>query len=349
MTRQTLLWVGVAAGIAILLYLLGPILTPFFLAWIFAYVCQPLVRRMRAAKVPRTLAVILVMLVILAAIAGLILIVLPLFVKEVQQITKQLPIWLDKLNTTVAPWLNAKLGTSIALDPSSIKEAITTAIQSREDIGASVLASLRMGGLGLLGLFTNLVLVPVVLFFLLRDWPLFVKAFDDLIPRRWHTPVRGLIDDADDALGQYLHGQVLVILVMCVFYPVALWFTGLTFWLPIGIITGLLVFIPFVGAATGFVLATLAALMQFDDLWRVAWVLGVFGIGQFIEGNVVTPKFVGERIGLHPLAVIFALLAFGQLFGFAGLLVALPASAVLLVGLRKLREQYRASDLYGSR
>ena len=349
MSRQTLLWFAVAAGFAVLLYFLGPVLTPFFLAWILAYVSQPLVRRLRRAKIPRTIAVIIVMLLIVALIAGLLLIVLPLFIKEIQQITQQLPTWLDKLNTTLAPWINAKLGSNIQLDPSSIKEAVTTAIQSREDIGMRVLNSLRMGGLGLLGLFTNLVLVPVVLFFLLRDWSLFTSWYDELIPRAWHRPVRGLIDEADHALGQYLHGQVLVILAMCLFYPIALWLTGLTFWLPIGVITGLLVFIPFVGAATGFVLASLAALMQFDDFMRVVWVWVVFGLGQFIEGNLITPKLVGERIGLHPLAVIFALLSFGQLFGFAGLLVALPASAVLLVALRKLRAQYKASELYNAR
>ena len=137
-----------------------------------------------------------------------------------------------------------------------------------------------------------------------------------------------------------------VIATMCVLYPLGLWFTGLAFWLPIGIITGLLVFVPYVGAATGFILATLAALMQFGNLSQVAWVWAVFVVGQMLEGNFITPKLVGERIGLHPLAVIFALLAFGQLFGFPGLLLALPASAVLLVALRKLRATYVASTLY---
>ena len=347
LTRSTLAWLAVGVAIAVLLYMLGPVLTPFFLAWIIAYVFQPLVRRLRGIGVPRPLAVVIVMIAIALIIAGLLLIVLPLFVKEVAQIAQQLPIWLDKLNTNFAPWLNARLGTQIQLDPSSIKEAITSAIQSREDLGVRLLNSLRLGGLGLVGLFANAVLVPVVLFFLLRDWGLFARTADGLIPRRWHAPVISFIRDADRALDEYLHGQMLVIGIMCVLYPLGLWFTGLSFWLPIGIITGLLVFVPYVGAATGFVLATLAALMQWpDDPTRALWVLGVFAIGQALEGNFITPKMVGERIGLHPVAVIFALLAFSQLFGFAGLLIALPASAVLLVALRRLQAQYHASELY---
>jgi len=137
--------------------------------------------------------------------------------------------------------------------------------------------------------------------------------------------------------------------VMCVYYTLGLYFTGLEFFLPIGIITGVLVFVPYVGAATGFLLATLAAVMQFPSWGGLIWVWVVFGIGQALEGNFITPKLVGQRIGLHPVAVIFALLAFGQIFGFAGLLIALPASAVLLVGLRKLRAQYLASPFYNGR
>jgi predicted PurR-regulated permease PerM len=190
------------------------------------------------------------------------------------------------------------------------------------------------------------VLVPVVQFYLMRDWDWMLARIDSLIPRGWHGRVNAFVRESDEALGQYLHGQILVILVMSVFYTLGLWLTGLEFFLPIGIITGVLVFVPYVGAAIGFVLATLAAGIQFPDWSGVLWVWLVFGIGQAIEGNFITPKLVGERIGLHPVAVIFALLVFGQLFGFLGLLLALPASAVLLVALRHLRDKYLASHLY---
>ena len=198
----------------------------------------------------------------------------------------------------------------------------------------------------MLGLVTNLVLTPVLQFFLMRDWETMHARADALIPRAWHTKVNEFMHEADNAMGEYLHGQILVILVMASFYTVGLWIAGLEFFLPIGIMTGTLVFIPYVGAAIGFLLATLAAALQFQDLPGVVWVWVVFGIGQALEGNFITPKLVGERIGLHPVAVIFALLAFGQLFGFAGLLIALPASAVLLVALRKLRGGYLGSELY---
>lgn len=339
-------WIGVAAAIVLLFYELRTVLTPFFLAGVMAYMLEPVVRKLRRWRVPRTLAVLLAMLLVLALLVLLVLIVLPLFVTEIQQLVRELPGWLERLNTHVAPWLNARLGTNIRLDPVSIKEAITDALQTSEGLGGRLLTSLRMGGLGLLGLFANAVLVPVVLFFVLRDWPRIIRQSRSLIPRRWKAAVVGLLREADYALGQYLHGQMLVIGAMALFYTLGLWLTGLTYFLPIGILTGLLVFVPYVGAATGFILATVAALMQFDTPGSVVWVWVVFVTGQIIEGNFATPKLVGERIGLHPIAVIFALLAFGQLFGFTGLLVALPASAVLLVALRHMRTQYFASDLY---
>jgi predicted PurR-regulated permease PerM len=156
-----------------------------------------------------------------------------------------------------------------------------------------------------------------------------------------------MLREVDSVLAEFLRGQVTVILVMSVYYVLALWLAGLDFALPIGLITGLLVFVPYVGALLGFLLGTVAALMQFDGLWGLLWVWLAFGVGQTLEGMAVTPLLVGERIGLHPVAVIFALLAFGQLFGFFGILLALPASAALLVALRHLRGAYLASSLYG--
>lgn len=346
--QQKWWWLAVGALAIALLYVLSPILTPFVLAAILAYISQPMVLWLGRRKVPRTLAVVLVMLLVAAMFVVLLLIVLPLLVKEIAMLATAVPGWLDRLNETVAPWINAHLGTSLRLDPASLKEAITEAVQTREGLGEKLLTTLRLGGLGLLGLFANAVLVPVVMFFLMRDWEMIIARVEQLVPRAWHDEVTGFFRESDHALGQYLHGQIVVILIMCVFYTLTLWLTGLSFFLPIGVITGLLVFVPYVGAVTGFVLATLSALMQFDDFMRVVWVWVVFGVGQAIEGNFITPKFVGGAIGLHPVAVIFALLAFGQLFGFTGLLIALPASAVLLVALRKLRRKYLSSPFYNT-
>ena len=192
----------------------------------------------------------------------------------------------------------------------------------------------------------NRLLVPVVLFYLLRDWNALLARIDGLLPRRWHAQFGVIAREVDAVLAEFLRGQIAVMLLMSVFYVLALWLAGLEFALPIGIITGMLVFVPYVGMLTGLVLATLVALMQFPSVSGVIPVWIALGIGQALEGMLVTPLLVGQRIGLHPVAVIFALLAFGQIFGFFGVLLALPASAALLVGLRHLGRHYLDSSLY---
>jgi predicted PurR-regulated permease PerM len=344
--RRALWWIAIAAALLLAIYWLRPVLTPFFLGAVLAYVWQPLISRLTRARLSRTLAVIVAIVLEALIVLLLAVTVVPLFIKEATQLSQQLPAVLERLNETLSPWLKSRLGVEVPLDAASIKETITEAIRSSEGLGMMLLNSVRIGGLGLLGLFANIVLTPVVQFFLMRDWELILRRIEALIPPHARGNVVGFAREADDALSQYLHGQVLVILVMVVFYTVGLWLTGLEFFLPIGVITGVLVFVPYVGSATGFVLATLAAALQFQELTPIVWVWVVFGLGQALEGNLITPKLVGERIGLHPVAVIFALLAFGQLFGFAGLLIALPASAVLLVALRKLAARYRGSALY---
>jgi predicted PurR-regulated permease PerM len=346
---RKLAWLAAAAAVVLLLYALAPVLTPFFLAAILAYVCQPLVLWLDGRRVPRTAAVILVMLVEALALALLALTVLPLFVKEITLLARELPALLDRANANLGPWIRQHAGFDMSLDSASVRDWIAASLQGTDGLGMKVLASLRIGGLGLLGLIATLVLVPVVQFYLMRDWEEMLERIDILVPRGWHEPVSAFVREADEALGQYLHGQILVILAMSCFYSLGLWLTGLEFFLPIGIVTGVLVFVPYLGAGTGFILATLAAAMQFQDWAGLVWVWVVFGIGQAIEGNYITPKLVGERIGLHPVAVIFALLAFGQVFGLFGLLLALPASAVLLVALRQLRSRYLGSSFYSRR
>jgi predicted PurR-regulated permease PerM len=184
------------------------------------------------------------------------------------------------------------------------------------------------------------------MFYLLRDWNDILRRIDHMIPRHWHAKVIEITGEVDGVLAEFLRGQLSVMLLMSVFYVAALWLVGLEFALPIGIVAGLLVFVPYLGMVLGLGLATLAAAMQFTALSDVALVWVVFGAGQLLEGMVVTPWLVGERIGLHPLAVIFALLAFGQLFGFFGVLLALPLAAILLVVLRHSRERYLTSEMY---
>jgi predicted PurR-regulated permease PerM len=215
-------------------------------------------------------------------------------------------------------------------------------------LAGKLFTSVTIGGLAVVGFFVNLILVPVVTFYLLRDWDKFMANIDALIPRRWHERVSGIVREIDSVLAEFLRGQLMVMLIMAVYYSAGLAVAGLQFALPIGIISGLLVFVPFVGSITGLVLSMLAAATQFTTLGAFGGVAAVFVIGQLIEGYVVTPRFVGDRIGLHPVAVIFALLAFGELFGFVGVLLALPLAAMVLVGLRHVRKEYVASNVYHS-
>ena len=209
-----------------------------------------------------------------------------------------------------------------------------------------MLSGVKAGGLLLLSILVNLALIPVVMFYLLRDWPMLLARIDDLTPPRWRGKVRAIAHDIDLVLAEFLRGQGMVMVVLAAYYAVALSIAGLDRAVAIGILTGVLVFIPYVGYGLGLVLGVTAAALQFTGWPGFVAVLAVYGIGQLMENYVLVPWLIGDRIGLHPLAVIFALLAFGQLFGFAGVLLALPVSAALLVGLRHLRAAYVASPLY---
>lgn len=339
---------GVAVAGGLLLYLLSPILAPFLLAAILAYICDPMVTRMQARKIPRALGTSIVILCLFAMVVALFLILLPLVLKEGALLAERMPGFIERINTELLPWLREKTGLAIQLDSASVRKLVTDGLKNSEGLPEKILSSLTLGGMAVVGFFANLVLVPVVLFYLLRDWPLLVQRIDQLIPRRWHDRVATLAREVDAVLAEFLRGQISVMLLMSVYYCVALWIAGLEFALPIGVVTGILVFVPYLGVTIGFVLATVAAIMQFGAIGAAIPVWIAIGLGQVIEGFVVTPWLVGDRIGLHPLAVIFALLAFGQVFGFFGILLALPASAALLVWLRHVRADYLGSPIYRS-
>ncbi|MFH1605291.1 MAG: AI-2E family transporter [Pseudomonadota bacterium] len=339
-------WLIPAAALILLLYFLSPILAPFLFAAILAYIGTPLVSWLARHRLPRALGAILVLLALIGLLLLLLLILLPLFIKEFRLLSERLPGFLAQLNDHLAPWIKARFDIEMQFDFGSLKDLVGENRQGAEGLGMKLLASLRIGGLAVLGFVVNLVLVPVVLFYLLRDWNGLLGKIDDLLPRRWQPHLNTIAKEIDAVLAEFLRGQIAVMVLMSVVYVSGLWLAGLEFALPIGIVTGMLVFIPYVGMITGLLLATLAAMMQFSSLSGVIPVWIVFGVGQALEGTLVTPFLVGKRIGLHPLAVIFALLAFGQIFGFFGVLLALPASAALLVGLRHLLGRYRSGSLY---
>jgi predicted PurR-regulated permease PerM len=345
-------WIAISAAVAWLLYLLEPILTPFFIAAILAYICDPWVDKLcalklpRGWKLPRTLAALLVMAALVGMLVLLVLIMLPLLQKEFNHFVTRIPALLDLARLKLLPLLQQQFGINLQWDNEVIKELLSSHWKSAG--GAAVKALPWLGGSGamLMALLMNVMLIPLVLFYLLRDWPVLLSKIEHAIPRRLHAKVIEIGAEIDSILAEFLRGQISVMLLMSVFYVFFLWLTGLEFSLPIGVVAGMLVFVPYLGMFTGLLLATLAAFTQFDHFSSILLVWGVFGIGQLLEGMVITPWLVGDRIGLHPLAVIFSLLAFGQLFGFVGLLLALPLSAALLVGLRHASGWYLNSPLY---
>jgi predicted PurR-regulated permease PerM len=322
---------------------------PFVVAAVLAYVLSPLVRglhRVCGSRLPRLVAVVLVEVLFLLLLVALFTLLIPILAQELPRMRDQVPVLVERLQTDIVPWLQAK-GIHVMLDSVSIKAFVLQTFNTSFDDGfKQALTSLRIGGSVALAVVGNLVLIPVVLFYLLADWQRVVRHVEALVP----LPARGAYDsfvaECDDVLGQYLRGQLSVMALLAVYYSVALSLFGLELALPIGVFTGLAVFVPYVGFGLGLVLAVLAGVLQFSPSEALLMVAVVYGLGQLIESFVLTPRLVGERIGLHPLHVIFALMAFGQLFGFVGVLVALPASAVLLVAIRRLRAQYQASALY---
>ncbi len=342
-------WLGVALVATLVFWLLAPVLAPFVVAAVMAYVLHPLVlrlERLAGARLPRALAVLLVEVLAILALLGILLLLVPILVREWPLLQQQLPLLLDRLAESINPLLN-QLGLNVSLDLRDLKTQLVSYLSAnREDWWAPLMSSLKMGGSAALALMGYVVLVPVALFYLLHDWTRMVNSVVELVPPAWREIFDGFMQESDLVLGEYLRGQLLVMLALAVFYAVGLRLFGLDLALPIGVFTGLAVFVPYLGFGVGLVLALLAGLLQFASVQAVVMVSVVFGLGQLIESFVLTPRLVGERIGLHPLSVILALMAFGQLLGFLGVLIALPASAVLLVALRRLRLRYLESDLY---
>lgn len=345
-------WLVIAAGVFWLLYLLEPILMPFVVAAILAYICDPWVNRLcdthwpRGWIMPRTLAVLLAMAALFGLFAILILIMMPLLQKEFSQFMMRLPALLDLARFKLLPFIQQHLNINLQWDNEVLKELLMNNWQSAGGAAVKVLPWLGGSGALLMALLMNVLLIPLVLFYLLRDWPILLMKIENAIPRRLHVRVLGIAQEVDRILAEFLRGQISVMIIMSTFYVFCLWLVGLEFALPIGVVAGMLVFVPYLGMFTGLILATLAAFTQFDHFSGIVLVWSVFGAGQLLEGMVITPWLVGDRIGLHPLAVVFALLAFGQIFGFFGLLLALPLSAALLVGLRHASRWYLNSPLY---
>lgn len=347
LTPRNYLWLAGAAVVVFLgLRYLGPVLTPFLIGAILAYLGTPLVDVAHRHGVARPLATTVVVLLFGVMLIVLFLILIPLVQGEVMLAMRRLPDLAAAATAKLSPWLLQQFGVTLSFDLQSLKSLVTENADDVRDLSLQLLSGVKTGGMIVVSVLVNLALIPVVMFYLLRDWNMIGERLFLLVPRDWLAKTTTIAVDVDRVLAEFLRGQLLVMMTLAVYYTAALWLVGLDRALAIGVLTGLLVFIPYVGFGLGLVLGVVAALLQWTGWPFFLSVLAVYGVGQLLESYVLVPYLVGDRIGLHPLAVIFALLAFGQLFGFAGVLLALPASAVLLVGLRHLRAAYLESPVY---
>lgn len=339
-------WLGIGLLLMAILWHLGPVLTPFVVSGVLAYVLHPACMWLIQRRWPRWLAVPVVETLALAIIAAVLLLIVPILTREIPLIRDRLPDLAQRLNDWAAPWL-ARWGVRASLDVGSIKAFAVQHLNANwDELFATTLSSLKIGGSFVLTVVGNVVLVPVVLFYALMDWPRLLDGTKSLVPLRQRARVADFLGDCDHVLGQYLRGQLIVMLVLACFYTVALGVAGFELALPVGTFTGLAIFVPYLGFGLGLILAILAAALQFGSLYGFVAVAVIYGIGQVVESVFLTPRLVGERIGLHPVVVIFVLLAFGQLMGFIGVLVALPVSAVGAVIVGRLRRAYLASALF---
>lgn len=344
---QTRFWVIMGALFIGLLYLMAPVLTPFLFAALLAYLGDPLIDRLEARKIPRSWAVALVFGIILFGLLLLLLFLIPLLNHQFKGLIQRLPDHIDGFQTHVLPWLQTHFGVEPeSLSLRSLQTKLVAFAQDIGDVAGSLLESFRASSTALVTWLANLILVPVVTFYLLRDWDLLVTKVRELLPRRIEPVISHLARESDEVIGAFLRGQIIVMAALGVLYSVGLAVIGLEFSLLIGMLAGLVSFVPYLGLITGIVVASLAALMQFHSVLSLIPVMIVFGLGQLISDFFLTPKLVGDRIGLHPVAVLFAVLAGGHLFGFFGILLALPVAAVIAVLLRHAHDEYLKSVFY---
>ena len=332
---------------SVLIYHLAPILTPFATAALFAYLGDPAVDRLEARGFSRTFSVALVFLAMLLTVTAILLVLIPMIEAQVSKLIDKLPSYLETVRFRLLPWLNQRFGISTdLLDVDKIVGLLRAHWQSAGGIATTVLATVGKSGLALLGWVVNLTLIPVLLFYFLRDWDGMVARIRELLPRHLEPAISELARQSDEVLGAFLRGQLSVMAALGAIYTTGLMFVGLDLALLIGMGAGLVSFIPYLGGIVGVGGGLLAAYMQFHDWQHPLAVLVVFMVGQSLEGMVLTPWLVGDKIGMHPVAVIFAILAGGQLFGFLGILLALPTAAIVMVLLRYLHARYKSSELY---
>ncbi|MBP8852209.1 MAG: AI-2E family transporter [Moraxellaceae bacterium] len=330
-----------------LLYLLSPILMPFAAGALLAYLGNPLVNRLMRLGLKRTWAVIISFFSLLLSTTLALILVLPLLWQQIVYLESRLPRVLRWINREGIPWIEKHLRIQIdRLDMELIGQWLSSYWVEAGSAAGNVLTQVAKSSMDIITVGGMLVLIPVVTFYLLLDWDELLERIRNLIPRNIEPRVSLMLRECDEVMAAFLRGQLMVMVALGIIYAVGLEFVGLKLALMIGLLAGLGSIVPYFGFVIGIISATAAALVQFGNFDAVLMVWVVFGIGQAIEGWVLQPYLVGDKIGLHPVAVIFAIMAGGQLFGFVGMLLALPAAAVIMVLLRHAHERYQQSQLY---
>jgi len=342
--RHLSFWVATFLVLAALLWLLHDMLLPFVAGIALAYVLAPLADRVERLGVNRTIAALLIVSLLVVTLIALILLLVPLLLQQGVALIAHIPGYFKRIKELIVdpnfPWLNWLSSAETGKTASDFVGQVATWLMSFS-------YSLWTGGKALVSFASVLIVMPVVTFYLIRDWHAMIDRVDSWIPVRQRGTVRQLTREIDAAIGGFLRGQFGVCLVLGCYYAIALMLVGLDFALLIGLIAGAITFVPYIGSMTGLMIAASVAIAQFWPDWkRIVLVVAIFLVGQFIEGNIVSPKFVGERVGLHPVWLIFAMFAFGYLFGFVGLLIAVPLGAAIAVLLRFALRQYFASPFY---
>ena len=354
MTTDSRNWLILAliAATCWLVYLLAPVITPFAISAVLAYLGDPFVDRLekvsiRKWRVGRTLAVSIVFVLMLSLLIIILLILIPLLVEQIRLLVKLLPQWSEWFSTTALPWIAGKLGLDLEdFDTAHFSQVFKDYWREISTAAFKVMDYVSRGGMAIAALITNLILIPVVTFYLMRDWDPLIRAIHDLLPRDMESATTRTVSEMDDVLGAFFRGQLMVMLALGLIYSIGLSLIGIELAILIGMGAGLLSIVPYLGSIVGVLVAVGVAMFQFQDVLHPLMVLLVFAAGQSAEGMYLTPKLVGDRIGLHPVTVIFAVLAGGQLFGFLGILLALPVAAALNVLVRQLLQKYRKSGLY---
>lgn len=332
-------WLVAIAISGYLLYLLAPVLTPFVASALLAYIGDPLADRLERLKMPRTVAVILVFLLTFLFLGALVLLLGPLVRSQVSALFQALPeivaqvekVWLPQIQSL----LDIEPGSDVGIGP-----FLSRYSEMAGSWGGKLLMSVSKSGGALAAAVMSLFLVPILTFYLLRDWDTVMAHIAALIPGSQRDTIVGLAQETDEVLGAFLRGQLLVMFALSTIYAVGLGLVGVKFALAIGVFAGIVSFVPYLGLVLGIGLASLTVLAEPSPLLMLAGIVAVFVVAQLIEGSILTPKLVGDQIGLHPVLVIFAIAAGGQLFGFFGILLALPAAAVLSVLVRFAFDRY---------